>query len=78
MFEFKITLNDDDYLLFNQYHLLNSPTGKRSLMNFKIIIPFICLMFAVVIFIVNHDFKLLLIEAIVLTTLSILWACYSK
>jgi hypothetical protein len=29
MFEFKITLDDEDYLLFNQYHLLNSPTGKK-------------------------------------------------
>lgn len=48
MFEFKITLDDDDYLLFNQYHLLNSPIGKRSLMTFKMIIPFICLMFVVI------------------------------
>jgi hypothetical protein len=29
MFEFKITLSDDDYLLFNQYHLLNSLSGKK-------------------------------------------------
>lgn len=78
MFEFKITLDDDDYLLFNQYHLLNSPVGKRNLMTFKMIIPFICFMFVVVIFIVNPDFQLLLIEAILMTILSILWICYSK
>lgn len=78
MFEFKITLDDGDYLLFNQYHLLNSPVGKKNLMTFKMIIPFICFMFVAVIFIVNPDFQLLLIEAILMTILSILWICYSK
>lgn len=35
-------------------------------------------MFVVVIFIINFDFQLLLIEAIFMTILSILWICYSK
>ncbi len=29
MFEFNITLDDNDYLLFNQYHLFNSRNGKK-------------------------------------------------
>lgn len=32
----------------------------------------------VVLFIVNPDFQLLLIEAILMTILSIMWFCYSK
>ena len=78
MFEFKTTLDDDDYLLFNQYHLLNSPTGKKSLIFFRFIIPFICLVFVVIFFIAGVDFQLILIEAIVMTILSIIWVGFSK
>ena len=78
MFEFKINLDDEDYLLFNQYHLLNSPSGKKSLMSFRFIIPFFCFMIIVIFCIAGSDFELILIEAIVLTILSILWIGFSK
>lgn len=78
MFEFKITLDDDDYLLFNQYHLLNSPFGKRNLLIYKMLIPVVCFIFLVAVFIANPDFQLLLIETILMTILSILWVGYSK
>lgn len=78
MFEFKINLDDDDYLLFNQYHLLNSPSGKKSLMSFRFIIPFFCFMIIIIFCIAGSDFELILIEAIVLTILSILLIGFSK
>lgn len=78
MFEFKITLDDDDYFLINQYHLLNSPAGKKTLMYFRSIIPVICLMVVVVFGIAGSDSLLILIEAILLTILSIFWVIYSK
>ena len=78
MFEFKITLDDDDYLLFNQYHLLNSSIGKKTLMSFRFIIPFICFMVVVIFYIAGSDYKLILIEAIVMTIFSIMWIVYSK
>lgn len=78
MFEFKITLDDADYLLFNQYHFLNSPIGKKSLLFFRFIIPFICFMFIVVLLILNSDFQLILIEAILMTFVSIFWIGNSK
>lgn len=78
MFEFKITLNDDDYLRFNQYHLLNSPIGKKSLMSFRLIIPFICFMVVVIFCIAGSDFQLILFEAIVMVIFSIVWIGYSK
>lgn len=78
MFEFKTTLDDEDYLLFNQYHLLNSPLGKKSFMAFRFIIPFICFMFVVIFCIAGSDLQLILIEAIFLTISSILWVGCSK
>ncbi|WP_024294466.1 YcxB family protein [Lacrimispora indolis] len=78
MFEFNIFLDDNDYLLFNQYHLLNSPSGKKSLMSFRLIIPFLCFMVLVIFCIAGSDFELILIEAIMMTVFSILWIGYSK
>lgn len=78
MFEFKITLDDDDFLLFNQYHLLNSPSGKKYLMAYRLIILFICLMVIVIFSIAGADFELILIEAILMTIFSVLWIGLSK
>lgn len=78
MFEFKITLDDDDYLLFNQYHLLNSSIGKKTLMSFRIIIPFICFMIVVIFCIAGSSIQLILFESIVMTIFSVYWIAYSR
>jgi hypothetical protein len=78
MFEFKINLDDDDYLLFNQYHLINSPIGKKTLMSYRFIIPIICFMFVFIFWIAGSDYQLILIEAIMMTIFSIYWIVYSK
>lgn len=78
MFEFKINMDDDDYILFNKYDFLNSAVGKKSLMFFRLIIPFFCTMIIFMFIIANSDFLLILIEAIPMTIISILWIGYSK
>lgn len=79
MFEFRIRLNDNDYLLFNQYHLLNSPSGKKTLLYFNLIIPFSSFIF-ILLFGINKgsDFLLILTQVILLAILSIIWAMFSK
>jgi hypothetical protein len=78
MFEFKISLNDDDFILFNQYHFLNSTLGKRTLLTLRFIIPFICFILVVIFFIAGSDLLFTIIEAILLTISSILWVSDSK
>ena len=75
MFEFKVSLDDVDYLRFNQYHLLNSPIGKKYLMSFRFIVPLICYVVFVIFFIKDSDFQILLI---IMTVISILWVSFSK
>jgi len=55
MFEYKITLNDNDYIQFNKYHLLNSPSGKKSLWIYRLFIPIICLMVVIIFAIAGSD-----------------------
>lgn len=78
MFKFKITLSDDDYLLFNQYHLLNSPSGKKYFMTIKFIVPFVFFMFIVIFCIAGSEFGLILFESILMTIMSICWIVFSK
>ena len=78
MFEYKITLDDNDYLIFNQYHLLNSNSGKKYLKTTRFFVPFIFFMFVVIFCIAGADFELILIEAILMTILSVLWIGFSE
>lgn len=78
MFEFKFTLGDEDYVLFNQYHLLNSPLGKKSLMNCRLSFPAVALALILIFWIVGLDSSLILTEAIVMIISSILWVVFSK
>ena len=78
MFEFKITLDDNDYLLFNHYHIFNSRSGKKSLIFYRFIIRYICLMIIFIFWIVGSDFELIIIEAILMAIISIWWIIYGK
>lgn len=78
MFEFKINLDDGDYLLFNQYHLLNSPSGKKLLNVNRFIAPIISLMLIFIFCISGADLGLIIVEAILLGIISIWWLFNSK
>ncbi len=78
MFHFKFKLNDEDYLLFNQYHLLNSDTGKKSLTTFRLIAPILGLFVVIIFFIAGSEPGLIVVEAIFMAALSILWVVLSK
>lgn len=78
MFEFNVTLNDHDYFMFNQYHLFNSPDGKRNLMINRLCMPIICFFVVLIIFSSEPDYKIVLLETIVFTVLSVIWVIISK
>jgi MFS superfamily sulfate permease-like transporter len=76
MFEFQVTLTDEDYLQFNVYHMLNGPDGKRSLLFTRLVVPMIC--FLTVLTSAYSDPELAVIEAVILTIISVLWVIFSK
>lgn len=78
MYEYKITLNDDDYLEFNQYFLLNNRSGKRLFTFFRYIIPLLCLLIVVILFFAGAKLQSILIESITMAVLSVLWIIISK
>lgn len=79
MFSFKYILNDEDYISFNKYHLLNSSTGKRNLMSFRFIIPFFCFLIIIIFYVTSYDNPILIIsEAVLMAIFSVLWIVLSK
>lgn len=44
-FQFNVTLNDDDYLAYNRFHMIRSPYGAKTLRNFRIVLVAIVALF---------------------------------
>lgn len=78
MLEYKVTLNDEDYLQLNKYHFLNSINGKKTLLAYRFVPPVIFFMIVVILFVIDSDFELILFESIVMIIMSALWIAYSK
>lgn len=77
MYKYNITLNDDDYLQFNQYSLLNSRSGKRVLMRYRLLAPLLYFSI-IVITLTDADFYTILSETITMAILSIIWIVVCK
>lgn len=77
MYEFKVKLNDDDYIAFNQYHLLHSPTGKKTLISCRLILPVLSFLYIVIFIAAGSDFQLILFQVILMSILSIFWLVFS-
>lgn len=78
MFEFKVTLNDEDWIAFNKYVALNNPLTKKRLNKTKRTGPMLFYSFTIAMFILNHNFSLFLIGIALMTILSILWIIKSE
>ncbi|MBU1142561.1 MAG: YcxB family protein [Firmicutes bacterium] len=78
MFQIKNSITKDDYLVFNQYHLLHSEQGKRAINMFRILTPVVSLLAIVIFWIAEVSQTLLIAEIIALSIVSIVMAFYSK
>ena len=78
MFKFNITLDDNDYFEYNKYYILNSPTGRRALLYYRLIMPMISLLIIYIFWIARADFGLIIAEIIGLAIVSVLWIIFTK
>ena len=78
MFQIKNSITKDDYLSFNQYHLLHSEQGKRAINMYRIVTPVLSLLAIVIFWIAEVSQMLLITEIIALSIVSIVMAFYSK
>lgn len=74
--KYKISLNDEDYLLFNIFYATHSTAGKRSLNTARMILPVLAIVSVLIFFIAGAEPGLILTEAVLLFVLSAAWCVY--
>ena len=76
--EFQFYITEEDYLAFNQYSLLNSTSGKRTLLLFRLCMPTIFLLLIVASIILEDNVMFLLFQTIIAIILSVVCVVISK
>lgn len=76
--EFQFYITEEDYLAFNQYSLLNSTAGKRTLFTLRTYIPAIFMLLMLLLMLTTDNFGLFLVEAIMSVFVAILIILLSK
>lgn len=78
MYEYKIKLDEKDYIEFNDYHLSNSVAGKKAVNLIRILVPLLFLCAISIFLIANADGELIITLAITAVVVSILMVFFSK
>lgn len=78
MFEFKVVLDEREYLLFNEYHFLNSRNGKNLLMFYRLLVPVVSLITVVTLYVLDPKLQAALFTGFVMTIFSILGVVFAK
>lgn len=74
----KIDANDNDYLAFNQYHILNSTTGKKSLLYIRLFPIALSVLIMSIMGVRGDDTLLIAIEAVLLAIMCSIFFAFSK
>ncbi len=78
MFELSYKLTDKDYIDFNEYHLFNSTSGKKSLWLIRCIFPAVSLVFILYHLATGYDPLTLIIEVGLFAIISVIFFLLSK
>lgn len=68
-----VTMNDSDYIKFNEYHMHNSTQGKRMLVIYRLIVPIVSIITLMGLTKSSVSRETLIAEIAILTILSVLW-----
>ena len=77
MYKINYKLNDDDDIAFYEYHLKTSSTGKKTLLRYRLQIPFFCLLILLIFCIAKLDSVVIISEAVFMLVVSIIWIVFA-
>lgn len=78
MYRFEYDITEQEYLQFNEYHLLNSAAGKRGLILTKCMGLIFSIVLVVAFIIAGAESGLIITETIFLAVFSIIWFARGK
>lgn len=68
-----VTMNDSDYIKFNEYYMQSSTQGKRMLVIYRLIVPIVSIIALMGLTKSGVSRETLIAEIAILTTLSVVW-----
>ena len=78
MYRFEYEITEHDYMQFNEYHLLNSPSGKRTLLLTKCMGFIVSIAIIIAAGIIGNNKGQLIVNIIFLAVFSIIWFARGK
>lgn len=78
MYRFNYDITEQEYMQFNEYHLLNSPSGKRTLLLTKCMGSIVSIVIIIAAGIIGNDKEQLITNIIFLAVFSIIWFATGK
>ena len=78
MYKFTFVLTDEDYFEFNKHQVLTSPSGKKNLAAYRLLLPLVMFIILLGFVVAKADTTLIVIELIWIVIMSILWLIFSK
>lgn len=78
MYKFEICLTEQDYLSFNNYHVINSQAGKKALRATKFLYVILSLLVVLIFYITKKNFNLFVIQAALMMIVSVLGIVFTK
>lgn len=71
-----ITLDESDYIKFNEYHCMNSKQGKKNIRSLRILLPAILALIISILIAVHADLTVIIIAAVTSVIISVLWIIF--
>lgn len=68
-----VTVYDLDYMKFNEYHMLNSRQGKKTLATYKLAMPVFSIVAILILALLGVHTAILIAEIVFLTVFSVIW-----
>lgn len=78
MFEFHYTLQDEDFILFNQHHAKSSKQGKKALLMGKIVVLIVCFSLMILFNVLDLNQWITGVMTIYLGAFSLIWLFFSE
>ena len=75
MFQYVISLTEDDYIAFNEYYMTRTKQGRRMLWAIRLVAPLLSLLILLLLSIAEADHTYLATLAVGLTAFSVVWIC---
>ena len=76
--KFYLTVNDEDYIKFNEYHVMNSKSCAGMLWLTRLILPVMAALVIVIMKLAGISIGLLIAECIALAVLTVVWQFKAK